>query len=51
MKKLSEAEGGKAVTNLSDIKADDIIAAGKMKAPPTPPKGPYGAEYPSAGGL
>ncbi|MGQ9551384.1 MAG: thermosome subunit beta [Candidatus Bathycorpusculaceae bacterium] len=27
------------------LKIDDIIAAGKMKTPPTPPKGPEGGEY------
>jgi thermosome len=32
------------------LKIDDVIAAGKMKAPPTPPGGPpQGAGYPGAG--
>jgi thermosome len=31
------------------LKIDDVIAAGKAKAPPMPPKGPPGGEYPSAG--
>jgi thermosome len=31
------------------LKIDDVIAAGKMKTPPTPPGGPRGAEYPGAG--
>ncbi|MGB9853425.1 MAG: thermosome subunit beta [Candidatus Bathyarchaeales archaeon] len=31
------------------LKIDDVIAAGKAKAPPMPPKGPYGGEYPGAG--
>jgi len=32
------------------LKIDDVIAAGKMKAPPTPPGGPpAGAGYPGAG--
>jgi thermosome len=32
------------------LKIDDVIAAGKMKAPPTPPGGPpRGGEYPGAG--
>jgi thermosome len=31
------------------LKIDDVIAAGKMKAPPTPPGGPPGAGYPGAG--
>jgi chaperonin GroEL (HSP60 family) len=33
------------------LKIDDVIAAGKMKAPPTPPGGPYGGGgYPGMGG-
>ncbi len=31
------------------LKIDDVIAAGKMKTPPTPPGGPRGAGYPGAG--
>jgi chaperonin GroEL (HSP60 family) len=31
------------------LKIDDVIAAGKMRAPPTPPGGPPGAGYPGAG--
>ena len=31
------------------LKIDDVIAAGKMKTPPTPPKGPGGGGYPGAG--
>ena len=31
------------------LKIDDVIAAGKMKAPPTPPRGPGGGGYPGAG--
>jgi thermosome len=31
------------------LKIDDVIAAGKAKAPPTPPKGPSEGEYPGAG--
>jgi len=31
------------------LKIDDIIAAGKMKAPPTPPGGAPGGPYPGAG--
>ncbi|RLI11401.1 thermosome subunit, partial [Candidatus Bathyarchaeota archaeon] len=31
------------------LKIDDVIAAGKMKAPPTPPGG-AGGGYPGAGG-
>jgi thermosome len=31
------------------LKIDDIIAAGKMKAPPTPPGGAPGGMYPGAG--
>ncbi|MEM2911015.1 MAG: thermosome subunit beta [Candidatus Bathyarchaeia archaeon] len=31
------------------LKIDDVIAAGKAKAPPMPPKGPPGGEYPGAG--
>ncbi|MEM4244570.1 MAG: thermosome subunit beta, partial [Candidatus Bathyarchaeia archaeon] len=31
------------------LKIDDIIAAGKMKAPPTPPGGAAGESYPGAG--
>ncbi len=27
------------------LKIDDVIASGKMKAPPTPPKGPPGGGY------
>jgi len=32
------------------LKIDDVIAAGKMKAPPTPPKGPEGAGGEYGGG-
>ncbi|MEM2104752.1 MAG: thermosome subunit beta [Candidatus Bathyarchaeia archaeon] len=31
------------------LKIDDVIAAGKAKTPPMPPKGPPGGEYPGAG--
>ena len=31
------------------LKIDDVIASGKMKAPPTPPGGPGGAGYPGMG--
>ncbi|RJS76734.1 thermosome subunit [Candidatus Bathyarchaeota archaeon] len=31
------------------LKIDDVIAAGRMKTPPTPPGGPRGAGYPGAG--
>ena len=31
------------------LKIDDVIAAGKMKAPPTPPGGASGGMYPGAG--
>lgn len=31
------------------LKIDDVIAAGKMKTPPTPPGGPGGGGYPGAG--
>ncbi len=31
------------------LKIDDVIAAGKMKTPPTPPGGSRGAGYPGAG--
>jgi len=31
------------------LKIDDVIAAGKAKTPPMPPKGPAGGEYPGAG--
>jgi len=31
------------------LKIDDVIAAGKAKTPPMPPKGPSGGEYPGAG--
>ncbi len=31
------------------LKIDDVIAAGKMKAPPTPPGGAPGGEYPGMG--
>jgi hypothetical protein len=31
------------------LKIDDIIAAGKMKTPPTPPKGPPGMGPEGAG--
>jgi len=30
------------------LKIDDVIAAGKMKAPPTPPGGAHGGPYPGA---
>jgi hypothetical protein len=31
------------------LKIDDVIAAGKMKAPPTPPGGAPGGGYPGMG--
>ncbi|MBX5321556.1 MAG: thermosome subunit beta [Candidatus Bathyarchaeota archaeon] len=31
------------------LKIDDVIAAGKAKTPPMPPRGPPGGEYPGAG--
>ena len=31
------------------LKIDDVIAAGKMKTPPTPPGGPGGGGYPGSG--
>jgi len=31
------------------LKVDDVIAVGKMKAPPTPPKGPPETEYEGEG--
>jgi hypothetical protein len=31
------------------LKIDDVIAAGKMKTPPTPPGGGPGGMYPGAG--
>jgi hypothetical protein len=31
------------------LKIDDVIAAGKMKAPPMPPGGAPGGMYPGAG--
>lgn len=33
------------------LKIDDVIAAGKMKTPPTPPGGPYGGAPYGAGGM
>ena len=47
VKKQIVKSAGEAASMI--LKIDDVIAAGKMKAPPTPPGGPPGAGYPGAG--
>jgi thermosome len=47
VKKQIVKSAGEAASMI--LKIDDVIAAGKMKAPPTPPGGPSGAGYPGAG--